>query len=241
VASAPTHLNHLYRGTFLFGLACGISLALTSLFLDAAGYTKQDIGILALFFAAGLVLFALPVGAVIRRFSGKRTLTVMLIGYAFAVALFPYMRGFEAVAMAQVSSSAFEAKERGFLAASDGVTFHKLRVISDAKRRAVALAERGWVPPDVDEPIRVVGERGAANLAMGLHLFGWGGYASAHDQLIGRKVVHVLSGGAGSHDKPVTAQFLLDLEREAFVSLCGEEKTFARIEFMLKNKKPLRN
>lgn len=107
MAAAPTHLNHLYRGTFLFGLACGISLALTSLFLDAAGYTKQDIGILALFFAAGLVLFALPVGAVIRRFSGKRTLSVMLIGYAVAVALFPYMPSFEAIAAVRFFDGVF--------------------------------------------------------------------------------------------------------------------------------------
>ena len=150
-------------------------------------------------------------------------------------------RGFEAVATAQVTNSAFEAQDRGFLMPSDGITFHRSRVIADAKRRAQGLAARGWVPPDRAERISVIGERGAGNLAMGLQLFGWGGYASPHDRLIGSKIVHVLSGGNGPWDKPVTAQFLLDLEREAFVSLCGEEKTFARIEFMLKNKKPLRN
>jgi 3-hydroxyacyl-CoA dehydrogenase len=150
-------------------------------------------------------------------------------------------RGFEAVVMAKVSGSALEARDNGFLAATDGVTFHKSRVIADAKRRAVALAVRGWVPPDRNAPLRVIGERGGANLALGVQIFGWGGYASEHDQLIGRKVAHVLSGGGGSHEKPVTAQRLLDLEREAFVSLCGEPKTFARIDYMLKNKKPLRN
>ncbi len=96
--AAQRHLNHLYRGTFFFGLACGISIALTSLFLDERGYSKQDIGVLALFFASGLVLFALPVGAVIRRFSGKRTLTVMLIGYALCVGLFPFMPTFGSIA-----------------------------------------------------------------------------------------------------------------------------------------------
>jgi len=98
VQAALRHLNHLYRGTFFFGLACGISIALTSLFLDERGYSKQDIGGLALFFASGLVLFALPVGAVIRRFSGKRTLTVMLIGYALCVGLFPFMPTFTSIA-----------------------------------------------------------------------------------------------------------------------------------------------
>ncbi|HSC87873.1 MAG TPA: 3-hydroxyacyl-CoA dehydrogenase NAD-binding domain-containing protein [Polyangiaceae bacterium] len=150
-------------------------------------------------------------------------------------------RGFETVVMAKVSGSALEARENGFLAATDGITFHKSRVLAEAKKRALGLAVRGWVPPDPNEPIRVIGERGAANLMMGVELFGWGGYASPHDQLIARKVVHVLSGGRGPHDRPVTAQHLLDLEREAFVSLCGEEKSAARIEFMLKNKKPLRN
>ena len=75
---------------------------------------------------------------------------------------------------------------------------------------------------------------------MGVQLFEWGGYASEHDKLIGQKIVHVLSGG-NSTSPTRTAQELLDLEREAFVSLCGEPKTFERIQHMLKTKKPLRN
>lgn len=150
-------------------------------------------------------------------------------------------RGFEAVATAKVSSSAFEARETGFLSATDGVTFNRARIIADAKARALGLAVKGWVPPDREEPIQVVGQAGGANMMMGVQLFGWGGYASEHDQLIGRKIVHVLSGGMRLGGGSVTAQHLLDLEREAFVSLCGTEKTFARIEHMLKTKKPLRN
>lgn len=150
-------------------------------------------------------------------------------------------RGFEAVAMAKVSMSAFEAKESGFLAATDGVTFHKSRVIADAKKRVLGLAAAGWVPPDREEAITVIGEAGGANLMMGVQVFEWGGYASEHDKLIGQKIVHVLSGGMKRGGGSVTAQALLDLEREAFVSLCGTEKTIARIKHMLTTKKPLRN
>jgi 3-hydroxyacyl-CoA dehydrogenase len=150
-------------------------------------------------------------------------------------------RGFEAVATAKVSMSAFEARDNGFLASSDGVTFHKSRLIADAKKRALGLAVAGWVPPDPDEPITIVGSAGGANMMMGVQLFEWGGYASEHDKLIGQKIVHVLSGGMRLGGGTVSAQYLLDLEREAFVSLCGTEKTFARIQHMLKTKKPLRN
>ncbi len=150
-------------------------------------------------------------------------------------------RGFEAVATAKVSMSAFEAKETGFLAQTDGVSFNKRRIIADAKRRVLALAARGWVPPDEDEPISVIGAPGGANLMMGVQVFQWGGYASEYDKHIGQKVVHVLAGGMAPTAGEVTAQHLLDLEREAFVSLCGEQKTIDRITHMLKTKKPLRN
>lgn len=150
-------------------------------------------------------------------------------------------RGFDAVATARVSSSALEAQENGFLSPQDGISFHPFRVISDAKKRALALAERGYVPPSRKERIPIIGQPGAANLLMGLQLFAWGGYASEHDKLIGSKIVHVLSGGQKNVGTTLTAQDFLDLEREAFVSLTGEPKTRERIEFMLKNKKPLRN
>lgn len=150
-------------------------------------------------------------------------------------------RGFEAVATAKVSMSAFEARESGFLSANDGITFNKSRIIADAKKRALALATRGWVPPDREQAIQVIGEPGGANLLMGVQVFEWGGYATAHDKLIGQKIVHVLSGGMSPSAGFVTAQQLLDLEREAFVSLCGEPKSFERIQHMLKTKRPLRN
>lgn len=150
-------------------------------------------------------------------------------------------RGFEAVATAKVSMSAMEARDTGFLSQDDRITFNRSRVIQDAKAQALALATAGWVPPDREEPISVIGAPGGANLMMGVQMFEWGGYASEHDKLIGQKIVHVLSGGMGQSAGATTAQALLDLEREAFVSLCGEEKSFARIQHMLKTKKPLRN
>ncbi len=150
-------------------------------------------------------------------------------------------RGFEAVATAKVSTSAYEARENGFLLPSDGVTFNKSRVIADAKKRCLGLAEKGWVPPDRNEPIDVIGAPGGANLMMGVKQFGWGGYATEYDQVIGRKIVHVLTGGMLAEAGKVTAQQLLDLELEAFVSLTGEQKTFERIKHMLETKKPLRN
>ena len=155
---------------------------------------------------------------------------------------YPFVRrAFDVVGSAKVSGSAFEARAMGLLAPSDGVTFHRSRVIADAKRRALALAEAGWVPPDRAAPIKVIGAPQGASFMLGAQLFAWGGYISEHDQKIGQKIAHVLSGGMKPTSTTVTAQHLLDLEREAFVSLCGEEKTRARIEHMLEHKKPLRN
>ena len=155
---------------------------------------------------------------------------------------YPWVRrGFEAAASGDVSMSAFEARNKGWLSAADTITFHKSRVIADAKAKAIALAEGGYTPPDPDEPIQVIGANRGASFQLGAQLFAWGGYASEHDQLIAGKIAHVLSGGMPAIAKTVTAQHLLDLEREAFVSLCGEEKTLARIQTMLTTGKPLRN
>lgn len=155
---------------------------------------------------------------------------------------YPFIRrAFDVVGGAKVSGSALEARSMGFLSPGDGVSFHRARVIADAKRRAVALAEAGWVPPDRGALIQVIGAPQGASFMLGAQLFAWGGYISDHDKLIGQKIAHVLSGGMSLTPAAVTAQHLLDLEREAFVSLCGEEKTRARIEHMLVHKKPLRN
>ena len=150
-------------------------------------------------------------------------------------------RGFEAAATGKVSTSALEARASGWLRPSDGLTFHKDRLIADAKQRAIGLAQADYSPPDRNEPIQVMGAPGGANLMLGIHEFGWGGFASEHDQLIARKIVHVLSGGMKPMAGTATAQELLDLEREAFLSLAGTEKSLARIQHMLDTRKPLRN
>jgi 3-hydroxyacyl-CoA dehydrogenase len=116
-----------------------------------------------------------------------------------------------------------------------------MQVVAQAKRAAIALAEGGYVPPDRNEPITVVGSGRGASFLMGAALFHWGGYASEHDKLVAEKIGHVLSGGMKPPGTKLVAQDLLDLEREAFVSLCGEEKTRARIKHTLTTGKPLRN
>lgn len=111
-ASASPHrpsarLANLYRGTFLFGAACGLSLALTPLWLDRAGFGKQEMGSLALFFAAGLVLCSLPLGRVLLRFGSKRALTVALGGYALCVGAFPFMESYGSIAAIRFLDGAF--------------------------------------------------------------------------------------------------------------------------------------
>ena len=155
---------------------------------------------------------------------------------------YPFVRrGFLAAAQATVATSAFEAKNLGYLRATDGIVFNSDRVIAEAKRRVIALAEGGWEPPDRNEAISVVGAARGASFMLGVQMFHWGGYASEHDKLIGEKIAHVLSGGMAATPTTMTAQDLLDLEREAFVSLCGEQKTKDRIAHMLSTGKPLRN
>ncbi len=155
---------------------------------------------------------------------------------------YPWVRrAFEAIGRAQVSTSAHDARALGWLASTDGITFHRERVLADAKRRAIALAEAGYQPPDRNEAIQVVGAPRGASFMLGADLMHWGGYISEHDRLIGQKIAHVLTGGMRSTPGSLIAQDLLDLEREAFVSLCGEAKTIARMEHMLTTGKPLRN
>jgi len=155
---------------------------------------------------------------------------------------YPWLRrGFEGAAQGKVSTSAHEARGLGYLRPTDGIVFNKRRVLAEAKRRAIGLAEAGWSPPDPREPIPVIGARQGANFLMGALQFEWGGYASEHDRLVAEKIAHVITGGMRPVPGTVTAQELLDLEREAFVSLCGTQKTRDRITHTLNTGKPLRN
>ena len=149
-------------------------------------------------------------------------------------------RALETIAMAKASTSAAEARSLGLLAPSDRITMNRERLLLDAKEQAIALAESGYSAP---QP-RIVPAPGLAALATletGIFLMGEAGYASTHDQKVARWAANILAGGRITPGTLVTEQYFLDLEREAFLSLCGERLTQERIAYTLKTGKPLRN
>jgi 3-hydroxyacyl-CoA dehydrogenase len=149
-------------------------------------------------------------------------------------------RVFELIAMAKVSTSASEARTMGFFAPSDRITVNRERLLLDAKMQAQTLAQSGYMPPQS----RAIVAPGASALALmetAVFLMGEAGYASEHDQKVARWIAYVLAGGRVTAGSALTEQYVLDLEREAFLSLCGERKTQERIAFTLKTGKPLRN
>lgn len=147
---------------------------------------------------------------------------------------------FKNIAMAKVATSAVEAQQFGYFRKTDGVSFDKARLVTEAKARAIGLAEAGYHPP-APRAYVLPGESGVATLKMMVGTLVEGGYATAHDALIATKLAHVLCGGLGGSTHEVTEQEMLDLEAEAFVSLCGEPKSLERMQYMLMNNKPLRN
>jgi 3-hydroxyacyl-CoA dehydrogenase len=148
---------------------------------------------------------------------------------------------FELVGMGKVATSAQEARAWGFLRDIDSISMNGDRLIADAKQEVLNLVSLGYTPPVERTDIYVMGEPAEAAVKLALHMMKQGGYISEHDQLIGKKLVHVMAGGTINHPAYVSERYLLDLEREAFVSLCGERKTQERIAAMLKTGKPLRN
>jgi 3-hydroxyacyl-CoA dehydrogenase len=150
-------------------------------------------------------------------------------------------KAFETIATAKVSTSAHEARGLGFLSSSDRITMNRERVLSDAKARALELARAGYEPPVMRTDIPAPGENILAALKMGVHLMRQGDFISDHEKKLGMKIAEVLCGGNITPGTPVSEQYLLDLEREAFKSLCGEKKTQERIQFTLKTGKTLRN
>ena len=155
---------------------------------------------------------------------------------------------FETIAVAKVGSSAEECRELGFLRREDGVSMNRDRLVADAKEAALALVRGGYKPLAASwqegaqtTQIKVLGEPFLAAAKMVIHLMQRGGYASEHDAHVGRKLANILAGGPLSAPQTVSEQYVLDLEREAFVSLCGEKKTQERIAYTLKTGKPLRN
>ena len=150
-------------------------------------------------------------------------------------------RAFETVAFARVSSSAPDAERLGYLRPVDAFTMNRERLLSDAKARALQRVAEGYHPPPPRSAIRVGGDAVLAPLKLGIHLAWRAGRISDYDALIGRKLARVMAGGDLPHPATVSEQELLDLEREAFLSLLGERKTLERIQHTLKTGKPLRN
>jgi len=148
---------------------------------------------------------------------------------------------FENIALAKVSTSAFEARDLQLLRPSDAITMNRDRLLHDARARAIALAEGGYGPPLPSTAIPAPGDSVLAALRLGVHMMHEGGYATDHDLTVATHLAEILCGGNITPGTPVSEQYLLDLERQHFLSLCGERKTQERIAHTLKTGKPLRN
>jgi 3-hydroxyacyl-CoA dehydrogenase len=147
---------------------------------------------------------------------------------------------FKNIALAKVATSAEEGKALGYFAPADGVSFDRARQLWETKQRAIGLASAGYHPP-VPRAYKLPGDSGIATLQMMVNTLVAGGYASAHDAVVSMKLATVLCGGASGASRVVTEDEMLELEREAFVSLCGEPLSQARMQYMLQHGKPLRN
>lgn len=148
---------------------------------------------------------------------------------------------FKTIAMASVATSAHEAFNFGYLQASkDKICLNNQRVIAEAKKEVLRLAQN-YVPPIERTDVLVLGRQGLASLYTATYSLKLGNYASEHDIKIANKIAWVMCGGDLTSAQKVSESYLLDLEREAFLSLCGEQKTLERIQYMLEKGKPLRN
>ncbi len=155
---------------------------------------------------------------------------------------------FETIAMAKVGTSAEECRDLGFLRREDGISMNRDRVVADAKQAALALVRGGYTPKAANwkdgaqtTQIKILGEQFLSGAKLVIHMMLRGGYISEYDAVVARKLGHILAGGPLTSPQFVSEQYILDLEREAFVSLCGEKKTQQRIAHTLKTGKPLRN
>lgn len=147
---------------------------------------------------------------------------------------------FKNIALAKVATSFEEGKAFGYFRPTDGVSFDRARQLHEAKQRAIGLANAGYHPP-VPRAYKLPGESGIATLRMLVNTLHAGKYASEHDVKISMKLAEVLCGGVTGSTHAVTEDEILTLEREAFLSLCGEPLSQARMQYMLQNNKPLRN
>jgi 3-hydroxyacyl-CoA dehydrogenase len=152
-----------------------------------------------------------------------------------------FKKSFETIAMAKVSSSAADARGLGFLRSADEVTMNRARLLMDAAKRAREIADAGYSAPVMRTEIPAPGASVLATLQYGAYLMREAEYISDHDAKVANWAAYALCGGKVQPGTLVSEQYLLDLEREAFLSLCGEKKTLERIGFTLKTGKPLRN
>ena len=150
-------------------------------------------------------------------------------------------RIFETIATTKVATSAHEARGLGFLRDSDSISMNRERVLSDAKSCALEMVRAGYEPPQPRTDIPAPGENILAALKMGVHLMRQGDYITEYEVKLATKIAEVLCGGNVTPGTPVSEQYILDLEREGFKSLCGEKKTQERIQYTLKTGKTLRN
>jgi 3-hydroxyacyl-CoA dehydrogenase len=148
---------------------------------------------------------------------------------------------FEQIGFAKVSTSVEEARRFHYLRPSDNVSMNRERQVADAKGDVLEMVRSGYQAGRPRKNIKVLGETGRAIMMLGVHMGLRGGYMSEHDALVGRKLAHILAGGAITGTPEVSEQYLLDLEREAFLSLLGQKKTQERMAYTLKTGKPLRN
>jgi 3-hydroxyacyl-CoA dehydrogenase len=150
-------------------------------------------------------------------------------------------RAFENIGMAKVGVSAMEVRKLGYLSPTDGITLYRDRLIYDAKQKVLGLAKSNYKPPLPPDNMVLPGKNGYGAFEIALYSMRLGNYLTEYDHVVGKKLAWILCGGDCNPREPVTEQHLLDLECEAFLSLCGDERTQARMEHMLKTGKPLRN
>ena len=151
------------------------------------------------------------------------------------------MTWFMNIASAKVSTSAEEGIDLGFIQVSDATTSNRKLLLKDAKEKALSLASSGYVQPSPNENIKVHGRSAIAMFNAGIETMKQGGYITEYDQVIAKKLAYIMCGGDLTQETFVSEQYLLDLEREAMISLCGEQKTIERMHSILFKRKPLRN
>ena len=180
-----------------------------------------------------MLLRAVEAGAAVRGDAGMRGDELVIFE--------TLKKNFETIAMAKVSTSAADARSLGFLRPADDITMNRARLLTDAAKRAREIADAGYSAPMMRADIPAPGESVLATLKLAVYMMREGGFISDHDVKVANWAAYALCGGKVTAGTVVSEQFLLDLEREAFMSLCGEKKTLERIAFTLKTGKPLRN